>query len=292
MWVGRFATSDNYLYSNDFGHFFEYGNSPVGSNYVGMANDCICCNNDGSIVMSGSISGLRINTFREFPNDVRQLVGSTNIQILEQGQGQYQVNWVAPSGGSGAAGLRFYTGSLTSIVNFNIPTVNLTNSRIRARTILYVNTDFDFPVMRFNGVGDIASASNTNEQSFCRDYVFNSPSLAGNPNITSFYQDRSCIFYNSGMSGNSWVLIDFEIDLVRDAAGLANGPMICKGRTSFVDKPPNNPANFRAYNDFERTSDVTTISQISFARYAASINTILYASLNYEVIPLPSYANI
>jgi hypothetical protein len=97
MWVGRFATSDNYLYSNDFGHFFEYGNSPVGSNYVGMANDCIACNNDGSIVMSGSISGLKINSFREFPNDVRQLTGSADIQIIEQGQGSYQIALTTPS---------------------------------------------------------------------------------------------------------------------------------------------------------------------------------------------------
>jgi photosystem II stability/assembly factor-like uncharacterized protein len=98
MWVGILSATNNFYFSTDHGHTFTQGNTAPDGSYQGMANDCIACNNDGSIVVAGSISGLRINTFREFPNDVRQLVNSPTINAIELGQGVYKMELVQTPG--------------------------------------------------------------------------------------------------------------------------------------------------------------------------------------------------
>ena len=97
MWVGILSASNNFFFSSDHGHTFTQGNTTPESNYQAMANDCIACNNDGSIVVAGSISGLHINTCREFPNDVRQITAGAGISLTNLGNGAFTITNTIPT---------------------------------------------------------------------------------------------------------------------------------------------------------------------------------------------------
>lgn len=90
IWIG---TSTNiFFFSTDHGHTITQGNTTPDPNYIGMSNDCIACNNDGSIIVAGSISGLRINSCREFPNDIRQLSVGTGLVLTNLGNGASNIS--------------------------------------------------------------------------------------------------------------------------------------------------------------------------------------------------------
>jgi photosystem II stability/assembly factor-like uncharacterized protein len=97
MWVGILSASNNFFFSTDHGHTFAQGNTTPDGSYQGMANDCIACNNDGSIVVAGSISGLRINFCREFPNETRMLTAGTGISVTNLGNGSYTIANTIPA---------------------------------------------------------------------------------------------------------------------------------------------------------------------------------------------------
>jgi hypothetical protein len=92
IWIGlNNSSSNNLIFSTDHGQTFNYGNNPAGSNYINMIPDCIACNNDGSIVYTGSINGGYLNTFREYANEVRQLTAGAGITLTDIGSGGYTI---------------------------------------------------------------------------------------------------------------------------------------------------------------------------------------------------------
>jgi hypothetical protein len=97
MWMGRNASSNNFYFSTDHGNTFTLGNTTPDGSYMGMPNDCIACNNDGSIVVAGSINSFYVNTCREFPNEVRQLISGAGISLTNNGNGSYTVNNTIPA---------------------------------------------------------------------------------------------------------------------------------------------------------------------------------------------------
>jgi hypothetical protein len=300
IWIGlNNATIDNFIFSTDHGQTFTYGNNPQYSNYINMTPDCICCNNDGSIVISGSILGGYLNYFREFPNDVRQLEGSSNITVTETGQGTYQVNWVAPSS-SGTTIIRkhlaynyYLTGGIsTRSVFFNLGgTYQLDAYRMKGKIHLSVDGDFDYPAIRFNGNGTFGDSSNQqNENTFCtiREYT---TTFNGFPSYTlNNYISRDPIFCHLNNSTTASILLQFEIDLMRQASPL-EPTLVCKGTATYGRKEPDYFATYRAVCDFERWSNQTSLSQISIHNWT-NANSIKYATLDLEIIPIPSPTGI
>lgn len=299
IWVTLYDVTNNLVFSTDHGQTFTTGNTPVGSSYLNMTHDCIACNNDGSMVFAGSINGGYINSFREFPNDVRQLTGSTNITVQETGQGVYQVSWIAPTGGATTKiGLR-YAGGLTAMVNFNLPQLYyLSAYRVVGRCVLFVNSLFDYPVIRIDGVGNPASTSNVDEQSFSDWKIFTDPmnnqAVQYNSGNATNYLDRSLCFSNVNIGQACDVIVEFTIDLLRDPQGAIGGiNTVIRGWASHLNKPTNGVnSNYKMYTFFERHTSATTLSQFSIGTFGGSTNAITHASLNLELIPLPTFTNI
>ena len=296
IWIGlNNNTIDNFIFSTDHGQTFTYGNNPQSGNYINMIPDCICCNNDGSIVFSGSIAGGYLNTFREFPNDVRQLQGSANISVQEAGQGLYQVNWIAP-----ATTIRkhlaynYYltNGISTRSVNFNLgATYQLDNYRMKGKIHLSVDGDFDYPAIRFNDNGTFGDSSNQlNENTFNTIREFTS-TLNGGPSLyLNNYISRDPIFAHLNNSTTASILLSFEIDLMRQVSPL-EPILVCKGTATWGRKEPNNFATYRAVSDFERWSNQTSLSIISIHNWT-NANSIKYATIDLEIIPIPAPTGI
>ena len=160
--------------------------------------------------------------------------------------------------------------------------------------MLYVNSNWDYGCMRFNGQGVYGINTNTNEQSFNFGAYFSDPSTpSGGSSIG--YQDRSMVVTNIVLSsGNFWVCIDFEIDCLRQTNNVVVAQMVCRGRWNVISKTVGSTATYRAYANFERTNDLTTISSIAFGDYYqnTSSKSIIYASLNMDVIQLPSFTTV
>lgn len=160
--------------------------------------------------------------------------------------------------------------------------------------MLYVNTNWDYGCMRFNGQGAYTVTNNINEQSYNLGTYYVDPATNGGGSSLS-YQDRSLIVTNVALgSGNFWVCIDFEIDCLRQTNNVVVAQMVCRGRWNFINKTVGSTATYRAYANFERTNDLTTISSIAFGDFNqdANFKSIIYASLNMDVIQLPSFTTV
>jgi hypothetical protein len=222
--------------------------------------------------------------------NVKNITAGTGITASNNGAGTITIGLAAT--GNLKVALR-YSGSTTNLVNFNFTSVPLNANRIRGTAILNTNEFFDYPIMRFNNQGGFVD-NNTNEQSMSSHKIFTNPPVNGFPQTDTTYQDRSLVFASFPTFNTNWVLIEFEIDQVRAASGSLVGQMICKGRYSFVSKAVGSPAVYRSYGFFERTNDLESISAISFGDYNQNIGfpSVIHASLNLDVIPLPSFTAI
>lgn len=295
MWMGRNASSNNYYFSTDYGNTFTLGNTSPDGSYIGMSNACIACNNDGSIVVSGSISGQYIQSFRESPNEVRVLTtqGNSGITITDLGTGQYQL--ASSSAAVTNIGLR-YAGGLTALVNFNMPqSYSLATHRATGRAQLFVTNTFDYPVIRISGAGDITTAANTNEQSHSVHTYYQSPATnQENPyGQASNYNwlDRSCCFNNINNPNACEVLVEFTIDLIRDPEGSVGGNnSVVRGRATWISKLSGQTPTFKMYCFFERHTAATTLSQISLGSFGGLSPSINYGNLQVEIIPLPTFS--
>ena len=294
MWMGRNASSNNYYFSTDYGNTFTLGNTSPDGSYIGMSNACIACNNDGSIVVSGSISGQYIQSFRESPNEVRVLTtqGNSGITITDLGTGQYQL--ASSSAAITNIGLR-YGGPLTALVNFNMPqSYSLATHRATGRAQLFVTNLFDYPVIRISGAGDITTAANTNEQSHSVHTYYQSPATnQENPyGQASNYNwlDRSCCFNNINNPNACEVLLEFTIDLIRDPQGSVGGAnSVVRGRATWISKAVGQTPTFKMYTFFERHTIATTLSQITLGSFGGYDPSVSYANLQVEIIPLPTF---
>jgi hypothetical protein len=201
-----------------------------------------------------------------------------------------------PLGSGGITNLGYrYAGELTGLVNFNTPAYSLSTHRVTGRCVLFVNNLFDYPVIRLSGVGDIGSAANVDEQAYSEWKIITNPmnnqevqyNTANNTN----YLDRSLCFSNVNIGQDCQVIVEFTIDLLRDPQGAIGGNnTVIRGRASYLNKPTNGTnSNYKMYTFFERHTTATTLSQISIGTFGALQNAITHASLNLEIIPLPTF---
>jgi len=190
--------------------------------------------------------------------------------------------------------LSYTSGTAVNAVVFNFASVNLLTSKIVGTAILYVNSNWDYGCMRFNGQGAYTTTNNINEQSYNIGTFYTDPATNGG-GVGINYQDRSIIVTNITLNtGNFWVCIDFEIDCLRQTNNVVVAQMVCRGRWNVINKTVGSPASYRAYANFERTNDLTSINSIEFGDYTqnTSAKSIIYASLNMDVIQLPSFTTV
>jgi hypothetical protein len=291
MWVGILSSSANFFFSTDHGNIFTQGNTTPDGSYIGMANDCIACNNDGSIVVAGSISGLRINFCREFPNDVRSLIAGAGITITEAGSGGFTIT---NSGIKVNLGFNtnFTSGITTNNVNFNMTTYSLYNYRMRGKIVLSVDSNFDYGAIRFNGQGTIGDSSQLNEQTWSKIYEYTTPQGNSMASYTlDGYLSRDVIFAHFQNLFFTQIQLTFDIDLLPQT-GAREPIMVCKGTATYGGKLVNEAPNYRAVCFFERWSNQTSISQISINNWIQNVSAIHYATLDLDVIPIPSFTAI
>ena len=223
--------------------------------------------------------------------NVKNITAGTGISATNSGNGTITI---ATTSGITSVGLR-YGGPLTALVNFNMAqTYSLATYRVTGRAQLFVTNLFDFPVIRISGVGDIGSASNTNEQAYSEHTYFQSPATnQDNPyNQASNFNwiDRSCCFSNVNLPNFCDVLLEFTIDLIRDPQGAVGGiNSVIKGRATWIAKLSGQNPAFKMYGFFERHTAATTFSSIAFGSYGGSVESITHANLQVEIIPLPTF---
>lgn len=196
--------------------------------------------------------------------------------------------------GSTKVALSYTAGTLVNAVVFNFTSVNLLTSRIKGTAMLYVNENWDYGCIRFSGQGVYNSTAQINEQSYYFGSVYTSPAVNGIGTRLE-YQDRGIMMVGSTLpTGNFWVCVDFEIDNLRQTNNVVTSQMVCRGRWSIVSKTVGSTATYRAYANFERTNDLTSISSIEFGDYFqnTSLKSMTYASLNIDVIPLPTFTTV
>jgi hypothetical protein len=290
MWMGRNASSNNYYFSTDYGNTFTLGNTSPDGSYIGMSNACIACNNDGSIVVSGSISGYYIQSFRESPNEVRVLTtqGNSGITITDLGSGQYQLASSNPTRLHLSYNYALNSGIGTRSVFFNLgSTYNLANYRMKGKIHLSVDTNFDYGAIRFNGLGTLGDSSNQSQESTwnnIREYV------GGNNGFETLrldsYLSRDPIFAHMNTADFAVsILLSFEIDLMRQVAP-RQSILVCRGTLSYGFKQTFQGFAYRVIGEFERYSTASELYQISIDNWGTT-NSINYATLDLEIIAIP-----
>lgn len=223
--------------------------------------------------------------------NVRNIAAGTGISTTNSGNGTVTI---ATTSNITSVGLR-YGGPLTALVNFNMAqSYSLATNRVTGRAQLFVTNLFDYPVIRISGVGDIGSATNTNEQAYSEHTYFQSPATnQDNPyNQASNYNwiDRSCCFSNVNNPNFCEVLLEFTIDLIRDPQGSVGGNnSVIRGRATWISKVVGQLPAFKMYGFFERHTAATTFSSISLGSYGGSVESITHANLQVEIIPLPTF---
>lgn len=288
MWMGRNASSNNYYFSTDYGNTFTLGNTSPDGSYIGMNNACIACNNDGSIVVSGSINGYFINTCRENTSEVRVLTNGDGITVNELGNGAYKLDYTAIKRLHLAYNYSLSGGIGTRSVFFNLgATYNLANFRMKGKIHLSVDVNFDYGAIRFNGLGTLGDSSNQSQESTwnnIREYV------GGNNGFPTLrldgYLSRDPIFAH--MQTQEYpvsILLSFEIDLMRQVAP-RQSILVCRGTVSYGFKQTFQGFPYRVIAEFERYSTATDLYQISVDNWLAT-NSINYATLDLEIISIP-----
>jgi hypothetical protein len=171
---------------------------------------------------------------------------------------------------------------------------SLETHRVTGRAQLFVTNLFDFPVIRISGVGNVASASNTDEQSHTLHTYYQDPATnQENPtNQASNYNwlDRSCCFSNINLPNACEVLLEFTIDLIRDPQGAVGGNnSVIRGRATWMSKTPGQNPVFKMYGFFERHTSATTFGSITLGSFGGFDPSVNYANLQVEIIPLPTF---
>lgn len=223
--------------------------------------------------------------------NVRNIAAGTGISATNSGNGTITI---ATTSNITRVGLRF-GGPLTGLVNFNMAqTYSLATYRVTGRAQLFVTNLFDYPIIQISGVGNISSASNTNEQSHSRHTYYQDPTTnqenAYNLPSNHNWLDRSCCFNNVNNPNFCEVLVEFTIDLIRDPDGAVGGAnSVINGRATWISKVAGQNPAFKMYGWFERHTAATTFSSISFGVFGGNVNSITHANLQVEIIPLPTF---
>lgn len=286
IWYG--FLNGSLQYSLDFGRTFIVGNTtPLGS-VPAVSWFCISTNSDGSIVMAGNTSNNRRAQYREYTNIIRNLsISGGGLSILDDGNGSYALSSTSAQTSTISLG---YTGFTTTKLTFSFPNVNLYTQYIVGRALLYVTADFDYGCMQFNDAGAYAINNNTNELSYNNAAFFASPTTSSG-GTTFHYQDRSIVFQHIALNNNNtWILLDFTIDLMISHAQTLPFQLVCRGRFTNINKSTNQ--NFNYYNTgyFERISEVTILNSISFGNHAQNSVSVMGSShLLLNVFQKPNY---
>jgi hypothetical protein len=223
--------------------------------------------------------------------NVRNIAAGTGISTTNSGNGTITI---ATTSNITRIGLR-YGGPLTGLVTFNMAqSYSLATHRVTGRAQLFVTNLFDYPVIAISGVGNVASASNTNEQSHSVHTYFQSPATnQENPyNQASNYNwlDRSCCFNNINNPNFCDVLVEFTIDLLRDPQGAVGGiNSVIRGRATWMAKLADQNPAFKMYGFFERHTSATTFSSITLGSFGGYDPSVTHANLQVEIIPLPTF---
>jgi hypothetical protein len=289
MWMGRNASSNNYYFSTDYGNTFTLANTSPDGSYQGMNNACIACNNDGSIVVSGSINGYYINSCRENSSEVRVLTtqGNSGINITDLGNGAYQLESSNPKRLHLAYNYALNSGIGTRSVFFNLgATYNLANYRMKGKIHLSVDVNFDYGAIRFNGLGTLGDSNQSQESTWnnIREYV------GGNNGFETLrldgYLSRDPIFAHLNTADYPVsILLSFEIDLMRQVAP-RQSILVCRGTVSYGFKQTFQGFAYRVIAEFERYSTASDLYQISIDNWGTT-NSINYATLDLEIIAIP-----
>lgn len=223
--------------------------------------------------------------------NVRNIAAGTGISTTNSGNGTITI---ATTSNITRIGLR-YGGPLTGLVTFNMAqSYSLATHRVTGRAQLFVTNLFDYPVIAISGVGNVASASNTNEQSHSVHTYYQSPATnSENPyNQASNYNwlDRSCCFNNINNPNFCDVLVEFTIDLLRDPQGAVGGiNSVIRGRATWMAKLADQNPAFKMYGFFERHTSATTFSSITLGSFGGYDPSVTHANLQVEIIPLPTF---
>ena len=285
MWAGYYG--GDFTKSVDYGKTWQHGVTPIGSwQWFGVS--CLACNNDGSIVVAGSVAGLGLlGQYREYPAEVRSIQepsGAGGVSITSLGGGAYALdtNTIKVS-------LAKPLSSPVSIaLTFNFPAINLNTHRIRGVATLYVLPPFNYGCIRLNDLGALNTASNLNEQSYNMGSFYIYPQTNGGGSHQFGYQDRSLVFSSAVIADPCRIVISFEIMQIR-LFGSQEYSTICKGSYSVTGKWNDQSPFYKAYGWFERYTEISDqqLTSITFAPYNGTSASILERSnIDFEAIPI------
>jgi len=226
--------------------------------------------------------------------NVKNIVAGTGITSSNNGLGTVTI---AASNSIIKVALGYNTNFNVSLatnnINFNMPTTySLSSFRMKGKIVLIVDSNFDYGAIRFNGQGTIGSSNNLNEQTWSKVYEYTS---AQNNSMAAYnldgYLARDPIFAHMQNNFTTQIQLTFDIDLLPQT-GSREPILVCKGTVTFGGKLLNEAPTYRAVCFFERWSNQTSINQISINNWNTSGNSIQYATLDLDVIPIPSFTAI
>jgi hypothetical protein len=275
-------------YSLDFGRTFIVGNTTPSGSFPAVSWFCISTNSDGTIVIAGNTTNNRRAQYRELPNTIKNLsIAGGGLSILDDGNGGYALTSTSAQTSTISLG---YTGFTTTKLTFSFPNVNLTTHYIVGRALLYVTADFDYGCMQFNNEGAYGVNNNTNELSFNNAVFFASPTTPSG-GTSFYYQDRSTVFQHIALNNNNtWILLDFTIDLMISHAQTSAFQLVCRGRFTNINKSVGSNFNYYNTGHFERISEVNILNSISFGNHAQNSVSVMGSShLLLNVFLKPNY---
>lgn len=261
------------------------GNS-AGSTQLNMNNNGIINIPFGGLVGTDTIAW-----------NVRNIAAGTGITTSNSGNGTITI--AATASGPIKVNLAFnqnFANVSTNNVVFTLPTsYSLLNYRMSGKIVLSVDTQFDYPAIRFNGSGTIGDSSNQlNEQTWCNIYEYVGANNGGATYRLDGYSSRDPILAHFQNSTNTQILISFEIDLMNiiNTTGTREPILVCKGSLTYGNKNVGGFPTYRAVVFFERWSNQTSISSIQINNWTLNVSSIQMASMDLDVIPIPTFTAI
>jgi hypothetical protein len=163
---------------------------------------------------------------------------------------------------------------------------------MRGKIVLSVDSNFDYGAIRFNGQGDIGTSNQLNEQTWSKIYEYTTPQGNGMASYTlDGYMSRDPIFAHFQNIFFTQIQLTFDIDLLPQT-GSREPILVCKGTITYGGKLVNEAPSYRAVCFFERWSNQTSIYQISINNWLQNVSAIHSATLDLDVIPIPSFTAI
>jgi hypothetical protein len=105
------------------------------------------------------------------------------------------------------------------------------------------------------------------------------------------YLSRDPIFAHFQNLFFTQIQLTFDIDLLPQT-GSREPILVCKGTITYGGKLVNEAPSYRAVCFFERWSNQTSIYQISINNWLQNVSAIHSATLDLDVIPIPSFTAI